>query len=184
MRYPKGLVLKDGTEAVIRPLEESDEEALVRFYADLPDKDRWYMRYDALDPAIIKKWIRRIGRGHVHSTVALSSEKMIGHASLHTRGFGSTKHVGRLRVSVDPEFRHKRLGTWMLLDLIQLAMDRGLELIRSDFVIGIEDAAIEAAYKLDFFKEAVLKDYVKDQRGYKYDLQIMVKRLHKDWGDF
>ena len=72
----------------------------------------------------------------------------------------------------------------MLLDLIQLAMDMGLEMLRSDFVIGVEDAAIEAAYKLDFFKEAVLKDYVKDQRGFKYDMQIMVKRLHKDWGDF
>ena len=184
MRYPKGLVLKDGVEAVIRPLEKNDEEALRLFYAGLSDNDRWYMRYDTLDPEVIGKWIKRVGRPDVYSTIAVSSDKIIGHASLHTRGFGATRHVGRLRITVAPEFRHKRLGTWMLLDLIQLAMDMGLETLRSDFVVGVEDAAIEAAYKLDFFKEAVLKDYVKDQRGFKYDIQIMVKRLHKDWGDF
>lgn len=47
-------------------------------------------------------------------------------------------------------------GTWLMLDLIQLAMDKGLEEIRTDLVAGIEDAAIEAATKLDFFKGAVL----------------------------
>ena len=45
-------------------------------------------------------------------------------------------------------------------------------------------AAIESARKLDFFKVAVLPEYVKSQRGVRYDLQIMVKRLHRNWGDF
>ncbi|MCK7504745.1 MAG: GNAT family N-acetyltransferase [Desulfobacterales bacterium] len=59
-----------------------------------------------------------------------------------------------MRIIVLPEFRQKRLGSWMLLDLIHLAMDKGLRELRADFVVGIEDAAIEAAYKLDFFKKA------------------------------
>jgi hypothetical protein len=50
-----------------------------------------------------------------------------------------------------PEFRHIRLGTWMLLDLIQQGMDKGLEELRTDLVAGVEDPAIEAAHKLDFF---------------------------------
>ena len=83
-----------------------------------------------------------------------------------------------------PEFRHKRLGTWMLLNLIRFAMEKGLEELRADFVIGKEDVAIEGAQKLDFFKKAVLEDYVIDPQGKRYDLMIMIKRLHKDWGDF
>jgi ABC-type thiamine transport system substrate-binding protein len=59
-----------------------------------------------------------------------------------------------------------------------------LDDIRADFVVGIEDAAIEAARKLDFFKVAVLPEYVKSPRGTRYDLQIMIKRLHRNWGDF
>jgi ribosomal protein S18 acetylase RimI-like enzyme len=83
-----------------------------------------------------------------------------------------------------PEFRQKRLGTWLLLDLIQLAMDRGLEMLRADLVAGAEEAAIEAVQKFDFFKFAELKEYVKDIHGNRQDMVIMVKRLHKEWSDF
>jgi len=184
VKYPKEIVLKDGTEAVIRPLTLEDEPALREFYSKIPENDRWYMKYDVMDQEVIQKWIGRIGTGTVFSTVAILGEKIIGHASLHTQNFGCTKHLGRLRVIVIPEFRHKRLGTWMLLNLIRLAMDRGLEELRADFVVGIEDAAIEAAHKLDFFKKAVLEDYVIDPQGNRHDLMIMIKRLHRDWGDF
>ena len=184
MRYPKEIMLKDGSDAVIRELEKDDESLLRQFYSEVPESDRWYMRYDVMDPKVIKKWIDGIGTTKVHSTVAVSEGKIIAHCSLHMRDYGSTGHVGRIRIMVLPGYRHKRLGTWMLLDIIQLAIDKGLEALRAEFVVGVENGAIEAAYKLDFFKEAVLRDYVKDQRGYKYDLQIMIKRLHKHWSDF
>ena len=44
------------------------------------------------------------------STVSLSGDRIVAHASLLMRGFGSTQHVGRLRFAVLPEFRHQRLG--------------------------------------------------------------------------
>ncbi len=40
VRYPKEVVLKEGKEAVIRPLEKQDEGLLNQFYAELPDSDR------------------------------------------------------------------------------------------------------------------------------------------------
>lgn len=184
MRYPKEVVLKEGLEAVIRPLQKADEASLRQFYAGIPEKDRWFMRHNVMDPAVIAKWLDDIDSGRVFSIIALSAERIVGHASLHMRAFGATRHIGRFRLMVLPEFRYKRLGTWLLLDLIQLAMDKGLSEVRSDFVVGIEEAAIEAAHKFDFFEKAVLKDYVKDQQGNRHDLLIMVKRLHKSWGDF
>jgi hypothetical protein len=133
---------------------------------------------------VIRKWIAGIDKGMVYSIVALTEDRIAAHASLHLRGYGSTQHVGRLRIMVLPGFRHKRLGTWMLLDLIQLAMDKGLTDLRADFVVGVEDAGIDAACKMDFFKKALLEEYVKGPDGKRYDMLIMVKRLHKHWGDF
>ena len=52
------------------------------------------------------------------------------------RTHGGRQHVGRLRVYVAEQFRHKQLGTWMLFDLIRYAMNRGLELIRTRFRCG------------------------------------------------
>lgn len=184
MRYPKEVVLKDCTEAVIRLLQTADEPMLSAFYAEIPEKDRWYMRHDVTNPVVIRMMLNAIGKGNVHATVAIAGDRIVAHAGLLMRGFGSTRHVGRLRIAVLPDFRHQRLGTWMLLDLIQLAMDVGLDDLRADFVVGVEDAAIEAAYKLDFFKAALIPDYVRSPRGRRYDLQIMVKRLHRSWSDF
>ena len=184
MRYPKELVLTSGEEAVIRPLENTDRQLLVDFYQGISSDDRWYLRYNFLDPKVLRKWFDDIDSGTVRSIVALSDDTIIAHASLYLRGFGSTTHVGRLRIMVAPRFRHKRLGTWMLLDLIQLAMDMGLTDIRSDFVAEVEAAAIDAAFKLDFFKHATLTDYAKDPDGNRHDLVIMIKRLHRSWSDF
>ena len=184
MKYPKELVLKDGEEAIIRPLENQDEQLLRQFYTDIPEDDRWFMKYDVMDPVVIRKWLDAVGTDRVFSTVALHEGAIIAHAALFVQSFGCTKHIGRLRIIVMPEFRHKRLGSWMLLNLIRFAMEKGLEELRADFVIGKEDVAIEGAQKLDFFKKAVLEDYVIDPQGKRYDLMIMVKRLHKDWGDF
>ena len=184
MRYPKEVVLKEGLEAIIRPLQKEDEASLQRFFAGIPEGDRWFMRQDIMDPAVLAQWIDDLEKGNVFSIIALSEKRIVGHASLQRREFGSTCHIGRFRLMVLPEFRQKRLGTWLLLDLIQLAMDKGLSEVRSDFVVGIEDAAIEAARKFDFFEKALLKDYVKDLQGNRRDLLIMIKRLHKNWGDF
>ena len=184
IRYPKEVVLKDGQDANIRAVEAADEAALRQFYTNVPEADRWYMKADPMQPDTIKNWMRSQEAGGLFAIVAVAGEQIVAHARLLMRTFGATRHVGRLRIMVAPAYRHKRLGTWMLLDLIRLAMDKGLRDLRSDFVVGIEDAAIEAAHKLDFFKTALFPEYIRDPQGRRHDLQIMIKRLHKDWSDF
>ena len=68
--------------------------------------------------------------------------------------------------------------------MIRRAMELGLEKLRTDFIIGIEDMAINAVKKLDFVSEGMLKDYFRDDAGNYYDYQIMVKQLHSEWSDF
>jgi hypothetical protein len=71
-----------------------------------------------------------------------------------------------------------------MLECAELAMSLGIERLMAEFVIGIEESAIAAAQKLDFYEATVLKDYVKDPEGKYRDLLIMVKNLHAEWGDF
>ena len=184
MRYPKECILKDCEEVVIRPLEPEDEALLNKFYSCIPEEDRWNLRYDASNPEVIKSWIKKMTDGHVISIIALCNDEIVAHGSLRHRTYGITRHVGRFHIAVLPGYRNKRLGTWVLLDLVQMAMDKGLELLRADLIVGMEDAAIEAARKLDFIKRAELKNYAQDPQGNKFDMVIMIKRLHKGWSDF
>jgi L-amino acid N-acyltransferase YncA len=184
--YPRETVLKDGSCVLLRPATREDEEKLSEFFARIPDNERWFLRDDLTDPAIMQQWIKDLDYQRVIPMVAVRQDdnRVIANVRLHRRPAKCMKHVAHLRITVDPEFRQQRLGTWMLIDAIKLAMEIGIEKLVAEFVEGVEEAAIGAAHKLDFFEQAVIKDYVMDPQGNYKNLIIMVKNVHRDWSDF
>jgi RimJ/RimL family protein N-acetyltransferase len=184
--YPKEIMSKDGTPILLRPLAIEDEQHLSEFFARIPEDERWFLRDNVADPAVMHVWIKNVDYDRILPLVAVRQEDntIIANVRLHRRPSECLHHIAHLRIMVDPAYRHQRLGTWMLLDTIRLAMSVGIEKLVAEFIAGVEDAAMNAAQKLDFFEEAVLKDYVKDSQGRYRDLIIMVKTLHRDWSDF
>ena len=183
-RYPKEVVLKDGTEVTFRPMDEGDVEALKQFYRTLSPSFLWYMKEDPNLEEILPKWLDKQSQGKAFSIVADAGGTIAGHATMLLRPHGGRRHVGRVRAYVADDHQKKQLGTWMMFDLIRHAMDLDLEMLRTDFVVGMDDLAIDAAKKLDFVTEGLLKDYVKDEKGNYHDYQIMIKHIHKEWSDF
>ncbi|MBI5252736.1 MAG: GNAT family N-acetyltransferase [Desulfomonile tiedjei] len=184
--YPKEIMTKDGTPILLRPLVPEDEQCLADFFSRIPENERWFLREDLADPAVISQWIQNLDYNRIVPIVAVRQEDgaIIGNVRLHRRPADCLRHIAHLRIMVDPEYRQQRIGTWMLLDTIKLAMNMGIETLVAEFVEGVEDAARNAAHKLDFFQQAVLKDYVKDRQGKYRDLIIMTKTLQRDWSDF
>ena len=86
MRYPKEIVLKDGTEVLIRPLASEDELLLRRFYSGISEEDRWFMRFNVMDPAVIRSWVE--DQKEVFSMIALCAGDIVAHARLHTHHYG------------------------------------------------------------------------------------------------
>jgi RimJ/RimL family protein N-acetyltransferase len=181
--YPKDVVLKDGTAVTLRPLERGDAEQLVAFFQRIPETDRWYLRHDVSDLSMVRQWALGVDYERVIPVVACSAGRIIGDATLHRRRCGSSRHVGKIRVVIDPAYRMQRLGTWMIFDLIQLATGLGLEKLVAE-VAGNETAAIRALRHLDFVREGVIPELHKDPAGNPCDLVIMVKTLAPTWTDF
>jgi len=181
--YPKEAILKDGTRVTLRPLEREDAERLVAFFQRIPEDDRWYLRHDVSDPATIRQWALQVDYERVIPIVAVNEERIVGDATLHRRRYGSSRHVGEVRIVIDPDYRSKRLGTWMLLDLVQLATGLGLEKLVAEAASN-ETAALKAIRRLDFVREAVISEFHKDRAGNECDLVIMVKNLAPTWTDF
>ncbi len=185
--YPRPLILKNGEEVWLRPLDaQADEERLLAFFGRVPPDDRWYLENDVADPEIVRHYLLQHYPQRTLPIVAIDEmDRIVGKATLNRfPNPGARGHIGRIRLVVDPEFRNQRLGTYLLLDQIQLAMNLGLRILVTELIKGVEDKAIRAARKLDFFEQAVLPDYAKDKRGNNYDLAIMIKRLHGDYEDF
>lgn len=181
--YPKEAILKDGTGVTLRPLQEGDQGPLARMFNRLPEDDRWFLDHDVADHAVIEDWVKDRDMNRVFSIVAVLEGEIIGHATLLRKYYGSKSHIGKIRISVDPSFRERHLGTWMLLELINTAMETGLETLIVSLVRERDSSMIRSVKKLDFFEDAVLRDYVKDRGGIPHDLIIMVKRLHRGWED-
>jgi L-amino acid N-acyltransferase YncA len=184
--YPKEIVIKDGTPVILRPVVKEDEQALNAFFASIPEEERWFLRDEIADPEIMHEWLQDLDYQLTLPLIAVreTDNLIIANLRMHRRRSTCLNHVAHLRVMVHPDYRGHRLGTWLLLDVIRLAMSMGIEKLVAEFVVGVEAAAIKAAHRLDFFEQAVLKDYVKDRHGITRDLLIMVKNVHTDWSDF
>jgi L-amino acid N-acyltransferase YncA len=184
--YPREIVTKDGMPVILRPLKKEDEKLLNEFFARIPEEERWFLRDNVDEPEVLSEWIKNLDFVSILPVVAVTEDDntIIANVRLYRRRAACMNHMAHLRIMVDPAFRHQRVGTWMLVDMIKYAMDTGIEKLVAEFLAGVEQAAINAAYKLDFFEQAVLKEYVKDPGGKYHDLIIMVKNLHPEWSDF
>lgn len=184
--YKKLIKTKDGVSILLRPLEVSDEQQLRNFLARIPDQERWFLRDDTADTKATTEWIRNLDYSKILPLVAVNTDDgtIIANIQLHRPAAECLSHIGHVRIMVDPAFRRQTLGPKLLLNAIQLAMDMGIEKLAAELVEGVQEHAIKAALKLDFFEQARLKDYVKDRDGSYHDLIIMVKTLQGDWDDF
>jgi len=177
------VILKDGTGVTLRPLEPGDEEALHRMFRRLTEDERWFLNHDVTDARLIHEWVSDQDPNRVVSVVALLEGRIIANAVLMMKDYGAKSHVGKVRITVVPEFRERRLGTWMLLDLISLGMSVGLRMLVMRLVEGRDASLINSVRKLGFDEEAVLRDYVLDKDGNPQNLVIMIKRLPLEWDD-
>jgi len=181
--YPKEVILKDGTGVTLRPLKTGDEDLLFKMFNRLSEDDRWFLDHDVGDSRMIEGWVKNADLDKVISIAAVLEGQIIAHATLIRKYPGAKRHMGRIRISVDPSFRGKHLATWMLLDLINLAMAMEVETLVMEMVEERYSSLIRSVKKLDFSEGAVLKDAVKDRDGTPHNLVIMVKRLQRLWDD-
>src|SRR5262249_27780133 len=139
--YPKTVVLNDGAHVVLRAMAPADAGAVARLLETAPG---------ARDAVV----------------VAVDGERTAGVARLTRDGDAAC-----LAVALDPAYRGRRLGTWMLLDAVHLASALGV-------------ARLEAsASPDDVERRAALRrlDFVVDPARSSASRLVCVKTLHAAW---
>ena len=175
--YPKTLTLRDGSAVTVRPLRSVDRDALADFFRRVPEEDRKFLKDDVSRPEVVEAWCREINAARVLPLIVEAEEgKVVADATLHRRTAGWLRHVGEVRLVVDPEYRRKGLGSRLVEELIQLAQAEGLEKLVAEMTPE-EGAARMAFERLGFRQVAVIPDLVRDQTGTTRDLVILVLNL-------
>jgi len=184
--FPKEVLLTDSRSVTLRPPAHDDFPKLRAFFDTLPDEDRLFVRHDLRDPQMADRWNQDLGRGQILPLAAFDDHRLVGNGSLHIMAHGWLQHMGHLRLVTAPSHRHRGLGRAMTRELVDIAAERDLEKLQAH-VMADNSAAVRMLEGLGFRTEAILRGIVKDHRGKKRNLAIMisdvasVSRVLDDW---
>ena len=103
--FSKTVKLKDGSQAVLRPLRRDDEKQLHQLFLDIPETERMFIKHRVQDIGVIRDWCQNIDYGRNLPLVGLLGGRIIGLATLHQQLGGWKRHIGRVSVLVHPQFR-------------------------------------------------------------------------------
>lgn len=174
--YPKKVTLKDGTTLTLRPMTRDDEHGVYMFFSSLPEETRRYLRSDVTNRKIIAKWMRDLNYERTLPIMAEYEGKIVASSTLHRQTFGWGRHVGEVRVVIDPAFQGRGLGGLLFDEICRAASKSGLKRLVARIVTARVDV-IKAFEKAGFSRVAILKRYVKDIYQNYADIAIMVKEL-------
>lgn len=177
--YPKEIELKGGFRCDVRPLEPDDESAFHEFFLAVPVKERMFIKHRVTEIEVIRDWCRNIDLGRNLPLLAFTEGKIIADATLHQQLGGWKRHIGRVSVLVQPEYRGRGLARALVLETMELARQSGLEKLEAEF-IGEQEAAMKVFGLLGFTMLLRLPDYVKDMQAVSHEYVLMGLDLKTD----
>ena len=178
--YPTVYLTEDHAEMIIRPLLPEDRADLLDFFRRIPEEDRFYLKENVTDPRVVERWAEEVDYSRALPLLAIMDGKVVGDGTLHHRRAGARRHIGEVRIVVDPAYRNRGVGRGLLHKLLELARDRGVEKLMFEVVAGTEEAARHTALLLGFVPVAALPAHVKDVGGIAHDLLILEFRVPKE----
>jgi len=178
-KYPKNLTLKDGKNAVLRPLKPEDEKDFHHFFQGIPEPERMFIKHRVQDIKVIRDWCKNIDYGRNLPLMGVIDKKIVGAATLHQQLGGWKRHIGRVSVLVHPEYRGRGLARALISEILDIARHGGLERVEAEF-IGEQDTAMKMFAMLGFNEILRVEDYVKDMQAITHDYIMMGLDLRTD----
>lgn len=167
--YPKLFKLTDGAEVEMSPLDENDYQGLLDFFRRIPEEDLYYLKDDTTDPEVVKEWTSKIDLERAIPVKAVVGGKIVADATLHRSRAFARRHIGDIRILVDPEHRHGGLGRRLIQELLDIAQDIGLYKVIIDLVPVREESAIELVERMGFTHSSTLHGGIRDYYGHYRD---------------
>lgn len=170
--FPKTWILDDGAEVTVRPMVREDRARVAEFFRRIPEGDLRFLKDDVTNPRIIDQWVENLNYDRVLPLVAELDGRIIADASLHRRREGWRRHLGGLRVVVDPAFRQKGLASRLIDELTDIATSEGLDRLYAE-IPADDAAALEVFRGRGFERVALFERNIIDPAGQYHDLVVL-----------
>jgi L-amino acid N-acyltransferase YncA len=169
--YPRTVACQGG-DVDLRLLTPDDEAAVLAFAQKLSAHDLLFLRRDISQPKVVSAWMDATRRGGIVTVLATRAGAVIGCATIVRDELSWSRHVGELRVILEPASRGLGLGQTLTQEAFALAIDLGVEKLMAQMTVD-QRGAIGVFEGLGFRAEALLHDHVKDRDGKTHDIVIL-----------
>jgi ribosomal protein S18 acetylase RimI-like enzyme len=160
----------------IRAPRPDDLDALLAFFARIPEAERTFFKEHVLDRTAVDGWLRE-SRGR--RGLACDAGEVAGYVAVLPLP-GWSDHVGEVRLVVDPGRRGQGVGRalarWALLQALEL----GLAKLYVE-VVADQEGAVALFTALGFSAEGLLRDHVRDGDGRRRDLVLLAHPVDDHW---
>jgi L-amino acid N-acyltransferase YncA len=161
----------------IEPLGPERCDALLAFFASLPEGDVTFIKEEVTDPDTVRSWANASSPGG--RWVAVDGNEVIGYVAVRPLP-GWSDHVGEVRLVVSPARRGSGLGRQLARRALVEAVGSGLSKLVVEVVA--EQAAVLALFTdLGFSGEALLQDHIRDRDGQLRDLMVLAHHVRDTW---
>jgi ribosomal protein S18 acetylase RimI-like enzyme len=161
------------------PLGPERCDALLTFFAALPEGDLTFIREEITDPDTVRSWASGPGSGGRWVAVDDGGDEVTGYVAVRPLP-GWSDHVGEIRLVVDPSRRGAGLGRELARRAVAEGIGSGLTKLVVE-VVAEQGAALALFTELGFTGEALLTDHIRDRNGDLRDLMVLAHHVGNTW---
>lgn len=153
-------------------------DALLRFFAGLPEGDLTFIKEEVTDPETVRSWAAGSAGGGRWVAVD-DGDEVTGYVAVRPLP-GWSNHVGEVRLVVSPAARGTGLGRELARRALVEAVGSGLTKLVVE-VVAEQGAALALFTDLGFSGEALLQDHIRDRDGQLRDLMVLAHHVRDTW---
>lgn len=160
----------------ITAFSAADVDDVSAFFQRVPEGDRTFAKEPVTEADTVHAWV---DDARALRFVARLGGDVVGYVALFP-GIGWSRHVGELRLVVDPGVRRRGIGQQVARHGLRIAVELSLTKVVVE-VVAAQESTIALFTRLGFRAEALLEDQVQDPSGNFTDLIVLANRTDADW---
>ncbi len=157
-------------------MNATDEAGLLQFFKRIPVQERQLFREDVTRLSVIQGWTGNLDYSRILPLLAVQGSRVVADATLHRDIGGWSRHVAKVRLTLDPEFRAQGLARLLLQEFMDLSKSLGVAVLEGEILDAQQEEA-SLFEEMGFQCVATLPQHAIDLSGRVHDIRVFAQTL-------